>query len=167
MAKVTLTGNTVSLVGDLPRVGLKAPEISLVKGNLEEVTFSAFAGKKIVLNIFPSLDTATCATTVRKFNAIASEMPNTTVLAISKDLPFAMERFCTTEGLKNVVSLSAFRNASFGRDYGVEILDGPLRGLFSRALLVVDENLQIIYSELVAEITEEPNYTEVLKILER
>ncbi len=167
MTKVTLTGNTVSLWGELPDMGMKAPKVVLVKRNLEEFTFEDYAGKKIVMNIFPSLDTATCATSVRKFNAIASEIPNTIVLAISKDLPFAMERFCTTEGLKNVIPLSAFRSDDFGKDYGVEIMDGPLRGLLSRAILVLDENLEVIYRELVAEITEEPNYTDVLKVLEQ
>ena len=122
-------------------------------------------GKKIVLNIFPSLDTAVCAASVRKFNTLAAKMDNTAVLAISKDLPFAHGRFCTTEGIENVTPLSAFRNCSFGEDYGVEMTDGPLAGLFARSVIVIDENGKIVYTQLVPEITAEPDYEAALKSL--
>lgn len=165
MAKVKLAGNPVNTKGELPPKGKKAPKAKLVKNNLQETTLDDFKGKKIVMNVFPSLDTSTCATSVRKFNTLANEMDNTVVLAISKDLPFAMERFCTTEGLENVIPLSAFRSPEFGSDYGMEIVDGPLAGLLSRSIIVIDENGDVIYEELVPEITEEPNYTAVLEVL--
>lgn len=165
MAKVKLAGNPVNTKGELPPKGKKAPKVKLVKNNLQETTLDDFAGKRIVMNVFPSLDTSTCATSVRKFNTLASEMDNTVVLAISKDLPFAMERFCSTEGLENVIPLSAFRSSEFGADYGMEIVDGPLAGLLARSIIVIDENGDVIYEELVPEITEEPNYTAVLEVL--
>lgn len=165
MAKVKLAGNPVNTKGDLPDKGQKAPNVKLVKHNLQDASLDEFKGKRVVLNIFPSLDTATCATSVRKFNTLANEMDNTVVLAISKDLPFAMERFCTTEGLENVIPLSAFRSPEFGIDYGIEIVDGPLQGLFARSIVVIDENGDIIYKEMVPEITQEPNYTAVLEVL--
>lgn len=165
MAKVKLAGNPVNTKGELPPKGKKAPKAKLVKNNLQETTLDDFKGKKIVMNVFPSLDTSTCATSVRKFNTLANEMDNTVVLAISKDLPFAMERFCTTEGLENVIPLSAFRSPEFGSDYGMEIVDGPLTGLLARSIIVIDENGDVIYEELVPEITEEPNYTAVLEVL--
>lgn len=165
MAKVKLAGNPVNTKGELPPKGKKAPKAKLVKNNLQETTLDDFKGKKIVMNVFPSLDTSTCATSVRKFNTLANEMDNTVVLAISKDLPFAMERFCTTEGLENVIPLSAFRSPEFGSDYGMEIVDGPLAGLLARSIIVIDENGDVIYEELVPEITEEPNYTAVLEVL--
>ena len=165
MATVKLAGNPVKTKGDLPKKGEKAPDAKLVKKNLEESSISDYKGKKVVLNIFPSLDTSVCATSVRKFNKIASDMDNTVVLAISKDLPFAMERFCSTEGIENVIPLSAFRNDEIGDIYGVEIDDGPLAGLLSRAIVVIDENGDIIYEELVPEITEEPNYEAVIEVL--
>lgn len=165
MAQVKLAGSPVNTKGNLPAKGSKAPDFKLVKKNLQESTMGDYKGKRIVMNIFPSLDTSVCAASVRKFNTMANEMDNTVVLSISKDLPFAMERFCTIEGLENVVPLSAFRSAEFGDDYGIEITDGPLQGLFARSIVVVDENGNIIYEELVPEITEEPNYTAVLEVL--
>ncbi|MEG0948356.1 MAG: thiol peroxidase [Bacteroidales bacterium] len=165
MAKVTLAGNPVNTKGELPPKGKKAPKAKLVKKTLQETNLDDYKGKRIVMNIFPSLDTSTCATSVRKFNTLASEMDNTVVLAISKDLPFAMERFCTTEGLENVIPLSAFRSPEFGSDYGMEIVDGPLAGLLARSIVVIDENGDVIYEELVPEITNEPNYTAVLEVL--
>ena len=149
MAKTKLAGNPVNTKGDLPEKGKKAPNAKLVKKNLEESSISDYQGKTIILNIFPSLDTSVCATSVRKFNKMVTDIPNTVVLAISKDLPFAMERFCSTEGIDNVIPLSAFRSNEFGDDYGVEIIDGPLAGLLARSIVVIDEDGNIIYEELV------------------
>ncbi|MEG1616857.1 MAG: thiol peroxidase [Bacteroidales bacterium] len=165
MATVKLAGNPVNTKGNLPEKGKKAPNVKLVKQNLQEASLDDYAGKRIVMNIFPSLDTSVCAASVRKFNTMANEMDNTVVLAISKDLPFAMGRFCTTEGLENVVPLSAFRSEDFGKEYGVELVDGPLKGLLARSIVVLNENGEVIYEELVPEITEEPNYTAVLEVL--
>lgn len=165
MATVTLGGATVHVKGNFPKTGAKAPEFTLVKSDLSELSLSSLKGKKVVLNIFPSLDTKVCAMSVRKFNDLASKMKNTVVLAISKDLPFAHARFCSTEGIENVIGLSAFRNASFGEDYGVALADGPLAGLLARAVIVLDEEGKVVYTELVPEITHEPNYDEALKHL--
>lgn len=165
MATVTLGGNQVNVKGNFPKVGDQAKEFTLVKSDLSELTLSSLKGKKVVLNIFPSLDTKVCAMSVRKFNDMASKMHNTVVLAISKDLPFAHARFCSTEGIENVIGLSAFRNASFGEDYGVAIADGPLAGLLARAVVILDEHGKVTYTELVPEITHEPNYEEALKKL--
>ncbi|MEI7500838.1 MAG: thiol peroxidase [Bacteroidota bacterium] len=165
MATIALHGNPVNTIGTLPGVGTLAPDFSLTKTDLSEVKLSEFFGKKVVLNIFPSLDTAVCATSVRKFNAEAQKHPNTVVLCISKDLPFAHARFCSTEGLNNVVPLSEIRDTSFGKDFGVVIIDGPLRGLFSRAVIVVDENGRILYGEQVPDIVQEPNYEAALAYL--
>lgn len=137
----------------------------MVKTDLSEMSLSSLKGKKVVLNIFPSLDTAVCAASVRKFNSMAAKMENTVVLAISKDLPFAHGRFCTTEGIENVTPLSAFRNCTFGEDYGVEMADGPLAGLFARSVIVLDENGKIVHTQLVPEITTEPDYDAALKAL--
>lgn len=163
MATVTLGGNKVNVKGNFPKVGEQAKEFTLVKSDLSELSLSSLKGKKVVLNIFPSLDTKVCAMSVRKFNDMASKMNNTVVLAISKDLPFAHARFCSTEGIENVVGLSAFRNATFGEDYGVALVDGPLAGLLARAVVILDEHGKVIYTELVPEITHEPNYEEALK----
>lgn len=163
MTTVTLGGNKVNVKGNFPKTGEQAKEFSLVKSDLSELALSSLKGKKVVLNIFPSLDTKVCAMSVRKFNDMASKMHNTVVLAISKDLPFAHARFCSTEGIENVIGLSAFRNNSFGEDYGVALADGPLAGLFARAVIVLDEQGKVIYTELVPEITHEPNYDEALK----
>ena len=158
MAQVTLKGNPVQVNGELPKVGAKAPAFSLVAGNLSDVTLASFAGKRKVLNIFPSVDTPTCATSVRKFNSDASSLANTVVLCISADLPFAQARFCGAEGLSNVVNLSTLRGHNFLKDYGVAIASGPLVGVAARAVIVLDEHDKVLHSELVAEIGDEPNY---------
>ena len=165
MAQVTLRGNPVQVEGELPQTGSKAPDFTLTAGDLSEVTLATFAGKRKVLNIFPSVDTPTCATSVRTFNARANNVSNTVVLCISSDLPFAQKRFCGTEGLDNVQSLSDFRNADFAVDYGVSIADGPLRALTARAVVVLDENDNVLHSELVPEIGQEPNYDAALAVL--
>lgn len=165
MATVTLGGNAVKVEGNFPKAGSPASDFTLVKSDLSEVSLSSFKGKKVILNIFPSLDTKVCAMSVRRFNELAAKMENTVVLAISKDLPFAHARFCTTEGIENVIGLSAFRNMSFGKDYGVALADGPLAGLFARAVVGLDENGQVIYSELVPEITNEPDYDKALEAI--
>lgn len=158
MASVTLKGNPINTIGELPEVGSKAPEFTLVKNDLSDVSLQGFKGKRVILNIFPSLDTAVCAASVRRFNVEASKLPNTTVLCISKDLPFAHTRFCTTEGIQNVVSLSEFRGNNFGKAYGVMLTDGPLQGLLARSVVVLDEEGKVIYKELVPEIAQEPDY---------
>ncbi len=158
MAQVTLRGNPVQVDGQLPQVGQQAPAFSLVGSDLSDVSLSSLAGKRKVLNIFPSVDTPTCATSVRTFNSDASKLANTVVLCISADLPFAQARFCGAEGLDKVVSLSTLRGAAFLKDYGVAIADGPLAGLAARAVVVLDENDKVLHSELVAEIGSEPNY---------
>ncbi|MEB0205370.1 thiol peroxidase [Pseudomonas sp. CCC3.1] len=165
MAQVTLKGNPVQVNGELPAVGSKAPAFSLVAGNLSDTTLASFAGKRKVLNIFPSVDTPTCATSVRKFNAEANNLPNTVVLNISADLPFAQARFCGAEGLENVQNLSTLRGREFLENYGVAIADGPLAGLAARAVVVLDENDNVLHSELVKEIAEEPNYEAALAVL--
>ena len=158
MSKLTLKGNSINTIGNLPELGSKAPEFSLVGTNLSDVKNTDFQGKRLILNIFPSLDTATCAASVRRFNVEASKIDNAAVICISKDLPFAHGRFCTTEGIVNVVSASEFRSNSFGKNYGVMITDGPLQGLLARAVVVLDEEGTVLYSQLVPEITEEPDY---------
>jgi thiol peroxidase len=155
----------VSTIGDLPVVGSKAPEFSLVGTNLADVKNTDFAGKRVVLNIFPSLDTATCAASVRRFNVEASKLQDAAVVCISKDLPFAHSRFCTTEGIENVVSASEFRSNTFGKNYGVMITDGPLQGLMARAVVVLDKDGTVLHSQLVPEITEEPDYESALNSL--
>jgi thioredoxin-dependent peroxiredoxin len=158
MSKVTLKGNTINTIGELPIVGSQAPDFTLVKNDLSDVSLSTFKGKKVVLNIFPSLDTAVCAASVRRFNVEAAKLPNTVVICISKDLPFAHNRFCTTEGIANVVSASEFRSNNFGKSYGVMLTDGPLQGLLSRSVVVLDATGKVVYNELVPEITQEPDY---------
>jgi len=166
MAKITLKGNPVNTIGCLPKTGTQAPDFKLTGTDLGEKTLADFKGTKLVLNIFPSLDTPTCAASVRRFNQLATELNNTKVLAISKDLPFAHGRFCTSEGIENVINLSGFKcSTSFGKDYGVEIIDGPLAELFSRAVVIIDENGKVIYTQQVPEIVDEPNYDEVLAAL--
>ncbi|AKA24710.1 thiol peroxidase [Pseudomonas chlororaphis] len=165
MAQVTLKGNPVQVNGQLPQAGTKAPAFSLVGAGLADITLSSFAGKRKVLNIFPSVDTPTCATSVRKFNAQASGLNNTVVLCISADLPFAQARFCGAEGLDNVQNLSTLRGREFIENYGVAIADGPLAGLTARAVVVLDENDTVLHSELVKEIAEEPNYEAALAVL--
>jgi len=163
MSGITLKGNPVNTIGELPQTGSKAPDFRLVARDLSEKTLEDFKGQKLVLNIFPSLDTGTCAASVRRFNAEASELENTVVLCISKDLPFAQSRFCGAEGLENVITLSDFRYGSFGKDYGVEIIDGPMAGLESRAVVVIDENSNVVYTQQVPEIVDEPDYDKALK----
>ncbi|TFY91338.1 thiol peroxidase [Pseudomonas kairouanensis] len=165
MAQVTLRGNPVQVEGELPQAGTQAPDFTLTAGDLSDATLATFAGKRKVLNIFPSVDTPTCATSVRKFNAQANDVANTVVLCISSDLPFAQARFCGSEGLDNVKNLSDFRSAAFSEDYGVNIVDGPLRSLTARAVVVLDENDKVLHSELVAEIGHEPNYEAALAVL--
>lgn len=165
MTQITLKGNPINTKGTLPAVGSGAPDFNLTKTDLSDVSLKDFAGKKVVLNIFPSLDTAVCAASVRHFNSNAEKLDNTVVLCISMDLPFAHNRFCTTEGLKNVVSLTELRERKFGEEYGVRIVDGPMAGLFSRAVVVLDENHNVIYNEQVPEITQEPDYEAALAAL--
>jgi thioredoxin-dependent peroxiredoxin len=165
MAKTALKGNPVNTSGNLPVKGGIAPEFTLVKSDLSNLSLSEFKGKKVILNIFPSLDTSVCATSVRKFNQLAAGKTNTAVLAISKDLPFAMGRFCTSEGITNVTSVSGFRDSSFGKAYGVDIIDGALAGLYARSIVVIDENGNVKYTQLVPEITTEPDYEAALAAL--
>lgn len=165
MANITLKGNPVSTSGQLPTVGSVAPDFKLTKTDLSDVGIKDFAGKRVVLNIFPSVDTPTCASSVRKFNQEVSNLSNTVVLCISKDLPFALKRFCGAEGLENVVSASELRDSSFSDNYGVKILDGALAGLMSRAVVVVNEEGNVTYTEQVAEIAQEPNYEAVVNLL--
>ncbi|OZG72312.1 lipid hydroperoxide peroxidase [Hahella sp. CCB-MM4] len=162
MATITLKGNPVQTIGELPEVGSKAPDFSLVKSDLSEVHLSQYAGSRLVLNIFPSVDTPTCATSVRKFNEKASAMNNTKVLCVSADLPFAFGRFCGAEGISNVETASVFRSPDFGRDYGVLITSGPLTGVLSRAVVVIDESGNVLHTEQVAEIADEPDYEAAL-----
>lgn len=165
MADIKLKGNPIHTVGNLPKVGDTAPSFNLTKVDLKDVTNKDFAGKKMVLNIFPSIDTAVCATSVRKFNAEASKFANTVVLCISTDMPFALGRFCGAEGLKDVIPVSELRKREFGESYGVRIADGPMAGLFSRAVVIVDEKGKVIYAEQVPEITHEPDYARALEKL--
>jgi len=162
---VTLGGNPVQVEGDLPAKGQAAPAFSLVAKDLADTPLASFAGKRKVLNIFPSVDTPTCATSVRKFNQSAAEVANTVVLCISADLPFAQSRFCGAEGLNNVVTLSTLRGAAFAKDYGVALASGPLAGLTARAVVVLDENDKVLHSELVGEIKNEPDYAAALAAL--
>ncbi len=165
MASITLGGNPIHTNGELPKVGSKAAEFSLIKNDLGIATLADFAGSKLVLNIFPSIDTGTCAASVRRFNEKASALANTKVVCISRDLPFAQKRFCGAEGLENVINLSDFKEGSFGKNYGLEITDGPLAGLHSRVVIVLDENGTILYTEQVNEIADEPNYEAALAVL--
>jgi len=165
MATITLKGNSIETCGTLPAKSSQAPDFKLVKTDLAEVTLADYKGKKIVLNIFPSIDTPVCAASVRSFNKAAGELANTVVLCISADLPFAHTRFCETDGLKNVESLSVFRAPAFGKDYGVTITTGPLAGLMSRAIVIIDAAGKVIYTEQVPEITHEPNYDAAMAAL--
>ena len=158
MATVKFKGGNVQTNGNLPEVGTISPDFTLVNSSLQEIHLSDFKGKRVLLNIFPSLDTGTCATSVRKFNKWVSEKENVVVICISKDLPFAQGRFCGAEGLENVITASDFRYNSFATDYGVLLVDGVLQGLMSRAVVAVDENGKVVYTELVPEIVEEPSY---------
>lgn len=164
MAQVTLGGNPVHTVGELPEIGTIAPDFSLTGTNLGEITRADFAGKKLVLNIFPSVDTPTCAQSVRHFNESASSLENTVVLCVSADLPFAQGRFCGAEGLENVQTGSTFRS-SFGQAYGITLADSAFSGLLGRAVVVLDETGTVVHTELVSEIANEPNYADALSAL--
>lgn len=166
MSKITLGGKPTNTIGNLPAVGAKAPDFSLTNAlTMGEVSLADYAGKKIVMNIFPSVDTGVCATSVRKFNAEASKLQDTVVLCISKDLPFAMKRFCGAEGLSNVVTLSDYRNKGFSKTYGVEITDGAFEALDARAIVVIGADGKVTHTELVPEIGQEPNYEAAIKAL--
>lgn len=167
MSKITFKDQPVQLAGEFIQVGDLAPDFHLTKSDMGGFHLSDVKGKNVVLNIFPSLDTTVCAKSVRKFNEIAGDMPNTIVLGISKDLPFAHNRFCSTEGINNVVTLSDFRYSDFGENYGVLMEEGPLYGLLARAVVVINPEGKVIYSELVPEVTMEPNYQAVLDVLKK
>ena len=165
MATVTLKGNEIHTSGELPAVGSQAPEFTLSKGDLSAAKLSDYRGKKVVLNVFHSIDTGTCAQSVRQFNIEAAELDNTVILCISRDLPFAMNRFCGAEGIENVETLSDFKDWSFGKTYGLEYIDGPIQGLLSRVIVVIDEEGKVIHTEQVQETVEEPNYKAALEAL--
>jgi thioredoxin-dependent peroxiredoxin len=165
MARITFKGNPINTVGTLPAVGSKAPDFKLTKTDLSDVGLKDFAGKKIVLNIFPSIDTGVCATSVRKFNQEAAKLPNAVVVGVSRDLPFAHKRFCGAEGIDKVVTTSDLRDGSFGKSYGVTMTEGPLAGLLSRSVVVVDETGTVVYTEQVPEIAQEPDYAKALAAL--
>ena len=165
MASITLGGNPIHTSGELPKIGSKAPDFQLVKTDLSVASLSDFNGSKLVLNIFPSVDTSVCATSVRLFNQKASTLTNTKVLCISRDLPFAQKRFCGAEGLENVENLSDFKNGSFGESYGLTMVNGALAGLHSRVVIVLDENGIVTHAQQVPEIADEPNYDSALAAL--
>jgi len=165
MTKITLKGNAINTIGNLPKIGKKAPKFNLVKADLSKIKLKEYKGSKLILNIFPSLDTGTCAASVRRFNKEASELENTKVLCISRDLPFAQARFCGAEGLENVITLSDFAKGKFGKAYGLTIKDGPLANLHSRAIVIINEEGVVTYTEQVPEIVDEPNYEAALKAL--
>lgn len=165
MATVTLKGNPIHTNGDLPKAGSAAPDFKLTAADLSDKSLKDFTGKRKVLNIFPSIDTPTCAMSVRQFNQRASSVKNAVVLCISADLPFAQKRFCGAEGLNNVVTLSEMRDRHFAKDYGVLLQDGPLAGLMARSVVVLDENNKVVHTELVGEVAHEPNYDAALKAL--
>ncbi len=165
MANITLKGNSIQTIGELPAKGTAAPDFELVKNDLSKVSLKDFAGSRLVLNIFPSLDTGTCAASVRQFNKLSAGLENTKVLCISRDLPFAQARFCGTEGIDNAITVSDFATGKFGKDYNLEVSTGPLANLHSRAVVVLDEKHQVIYSQQVPEIVDEPNYDAALAVL--
>lgn len=158
MATTKFKGVPIQLLGKFIEEGTIAPDFELVKTDLDTLTLGSLKGKRVILNIFPSLDTGVCATSVRKFNQLAASLPDTVVLAVSKDLPFAHARFCTTEGIQNVLPLSDFRRSDFDENYGVQMADGPLKGLLARSVVVIDKEGKVVYTELVPEITQEPDY---------
>ena len=165
MASITLRGTEIHTNGELPAVGSAAPDFSLTNGDLGDVSLADYAGKRILLNIVPSLDTPTCATSTRKFNEEASQVEGAAILVIAADLPFAMGRFCTTEGIENVAPLSLMRSRKFAKDYGVLITDGPLAGITARAIVVIDAEGKVAYTEMVPEIAQEPDYDAALAAL--
>lgn len=166
MAAITLKGSTIHTLGNLPQVGTYAPDFKLTKSDLSLVSLNDYKGSRLILNIFPSIDTGTCAKSVRKFNEEASKLDNTKVLCISKDLPFAQTRFCGAEGIVNVEMLSDFRDGNFGKSYNLDFTDGPLQGLHSRAVLVLNSEGKVIYAEQVPEIVDEPNYNAAMEALQ-
>jgi thiol peroxidase len=165
MATITFKGNALKTAGNLPAKGSKAPDFTLTKTDLSDLSLKDLAGKKVVLNIFPSVDTGICAASVRKFNEKASSLQNTVVVCISKDLPFAHARFCEAEGLKNVIPVSEYKNTHFSEAYGLTMTEGPLSGLMSRAIVVIDESGQVTYTEQVPEIVQEPDYEAAIAAL--
>lgn len=165
MATINLHGKPLDTIGTLPALGSPAPAFTLTRTDLTEGTLAEFAGKTVVLNIFPSIDTPVCAASVRRFNQEAGQHPNTVVLCISADLPFAHHRFCEVEGLKNVIPLSVFRSPAFGQDYGVQITNGPIAGLLARAVVIVDPSGKVTYTEQVPEISQEPDYAKAMAAL--
>lgn len=165
MATVTLGGSPVHTSGELPSNGSTAIDFSLVKDDLTEKSLSDYTGTRLILNIFPSIDTGTCAASVRRFNQLASDLDNTKVLCISRDLPFAQKRFCGAEGIENVETLSDFQTGDFGKNYGLELTDSKLKGLHARAIVVLNENHEVLHTELVSEIANEPNYDAALAVL--
>ncbi len=167
MAQITLQGNSIETVGELPALNTQAPDFTLTRTDLSDCGPADFSGQTIVLNIFPSIDTSVCAASVRRFNAEASKIDNTVVLCISADLPFAHQRFCEGEGLDRVIPLSVFRSPVFGRDYGVTIATGPIAGLLSRAIVIIDPEGRVVYTEQVPEIAQEPDYDAALKFLSK
>jgi len=165
MATITISGNEIHTNGELPAKGSSAPDFQLTTADLSDKSLADFSGKKKLLNIFPSMDTGVCAASARKFNEYAASQPETVMLMVSADLPFAMNRFCSSEGLKDVVNLSMMRDRKFAEDYGVLIEDGPMKGISARAVVVLDEDNKVLYSELVPEIGQEPNYEAAIKAL--
>jgi thiol peroxidase len=167
MSEITLKGSPVNIIGELPYAGSRAPDFILTKTDLSDVTLDNFAGKPLAMNIFPSLDTSVCAATVRRFNAEAAKLDNVNVICVSLDLPFAHMRFCESEGIKNVLNLSELRNRDFGNRYGIRMTNGPLAGLLARSIVLVDSQVNIAYTQLVPEITQEPNYDEALAFIKK
>lgn len=163
MAKITLKGESIETVGELPEVKTAAPDFTLTETDLSDVSLASYRGKRIILNIFPSIDTDVCAASARRFNEEVNRLDNTVVFCISADLPFAHKRFCEAEGLKNIIPLSVFRSGEFGIDYGVTITSGPLKGLLSRAIVIIDQQGEVTYTEQVTEIAQEPDYDAALK----
>ena len=167
MATIKFKGNPTKTKGNIPAIGDKLPDFILTKNDLSKVSLKDFAGSKVVMNIFLSLDTGTCGTSVRTFNKLAAGLKNTKVLCISRDLPFAQKRFCGTEGIENAITLSDFPTGQFGKDYNLEIIDTVMAGLLSRVVIVADEKGRVLYSEQVQEASEEPNYDAALKVLNK
>ena len=165
MAKITLKGNPINTCGKLPEIGSKAPDFVLTKSDLSDVRPTDLIGKNVILSIFPSIDTGVCAASVRRFNQEATKLNNTIVLAVSLDLPFAHSRFCSAEGIANVITASELRNRDFGDNYGVRIVDGPLAGLLARAIVAIDTYGKVVYTQMVPEIAQEPDYDAVLLFL--
>ena len=166
MAKITLGGTDTNTIGNLPAVGSDAPDFMLVSKDMSEKTLASYHGQKVVLNIYPSIDTGVCAASTKKFNEEADKLENTRIVCVSRDLPFALNRYCEAEGIKNLDNLTNFRDGGdFGKNYGVEITDGAFKGLNARAIVVIDENGKVAYTELVPEVGQEPNYEGALSAL--